>query len=108
MTMPTEARLLRLLTWLSPAFPGGRVRLFARAGDGDPRGRGGDAASLGGWIAALIEHGSGWTDAVLVKAAWTAATAEDHAALDELAELGAALARRWSAAARRWRRARPS
>ena len=50
-----------------------------------------DARSLTGWISALLEHGSGWTDAVLARAAWTAVTAEDHTALDEIAELGEAL-----------------
>jgi urease accessory protein len=48
------------------------------------------AAQLCAWIAALVEHGSGWTDAVLLKAAWTAAG--DDAALAEVAELADALA----------------
>lgn len=91
-TMATEARLLRLLTWLSPAFPVGSfgyshgLETVIREGAVD------DVRSLTAWIAGLLEHGSGWTDAVLVKAAWTAVTAENHTALDEIAELAEALA----------------
>jgi urease accessory protein len=92
MTMPTEARLLRLLAWLSPAFPVGSFGyshgLETAIRDGEVR----DAATLSDWIAALLEHGGAWSDAVLVKAAWTAATAEDEAGLDEVAELAAAMA----------------
>lgn len=90
--MPTEARLLRLLTWLSPAFPVGAfgyshgVETAIREGAVD------DVRTLTGWLAGLIEHGSAWSDAVLLKAAWTAVTAEDHNALDDIAELGEAMA----------------
>ena len=91
MTMPTEARLLRLLTWLSPAFPVGAFGYSHGLEAAIREGAVTDARSLTQWIAALLEHGSGWTDAVLARAAWTAVTAEDHAALDEIAELGEAL-----------------
>ena len=92
MTMTTEARLLRLLTWLSPAFPVGAFGYSHGLETAIREGAVTDARSLSAWIAALLEHGSGWTDAVLARAAWTAVTAEDHAALDEIAELGEALA----------------
>lgn len=90
--MPTEARLLRLLTWLSPAFPTGAFGFSHGLETAIREGAVSDVRSLTGWLAGLIEHGSAWTDAVLVKAAWTAVTAEDHAALDEVAELAEALA----------------
>jgi len=90
--MPTESRLLRLLTWLSPAFPVGSFGFSHGLETAIRDGAVTDVRSLTGWIAPLLEHGSAWTDAVLVKAAWTAVTAEDHAALDEIAELGEALA----------------
>lgn len=92
MTMTTEARLLRLLTWLSPAFPVGAFGYSHGLETAIREGAVTDARSLSAWISALLEHGSGWTDAVLARAAWTAVTAEDHAALDEIAELGEALA----------------
>ena len=91
-TMPTEARLLRLLTWLSPAFPVGAFGYSHGLETAIREGAVRDAATLSAWIAGLLEHGGGWTDAVLLKAAWTAATAEDAAALDEIAELAEALA----------------
>ncbi|MGY5808150.1 urease accessory protein UreF [Rhizobium sp. LEGMi198b] len=82
--------LLRLMAWLSPAFP---VGSFAYSGgleravhDGLVR----DSASLGDWIAALIRHGSVWNDAVLLAEAHDAA--EDAARLAEAAELAEALA----------------
>lgn len=90
--MPTEARLLRLLTWLSPAFPVGAFGYSHGLETAIREGAVTDARELSGWIAALLEHGSGWTDAVLARAAWTAVTAEDHTALDEIAELAEALA----------------
>jgi len=90
--MPTEARLLRLLTWLSPAFPVGSFGYSHGLETAIREGAVTDARSLTAWIAALLEHGSGWTDAVLARAAWTAVTAEDHTALDEIAELAEALA----------------
>jgi len=91
-TMPTDARLLRLLTWLSPAFPVGAFGYSHGLETAIREGAVTDACALTGWIAALLEHGSGWSDAVLARAAWTAVTAEDHAALDEIAELGEAMA----------------
>lgn len=90
--MPTEARLLRLLTWLSPAFPVGSFGYSHGLETAIREGAVTDARTLTGWIAGLLEHGSGWTDAVLAKAAWTAVTAEDYAALDEIVELAEALA----------------
>lgn len=90
--MPTEARLLRLLTWLSPAFPVGAFGYSHGLETAIRDGVVGDARALTGWIDTLLEHGSGWTDAVLARAAWTCVTAEDHTGLDEVAELAEALA----------------
>lgn len=90
--MPTEARLLRLLTWLSPAFPVGSFGYSHGLETAIREGAVTDPRTLSGWIIGLLEHGSGWTDSVLARAAWTAVTAEDHASLDAIAELGEALA----------------
>jgi urease accessory protein len=82
--------LLRLMAWLSPAFP---VGSFAYSGgleravhDGLVR----DAASLKDWITALIRHGSAWNDAVLLAEAHGAG--EDAARLAGVTELAEALA----------------
>jgi urease accessory protein len=79
--------LLRLMAWLSPAFP---VGSFAYSGgleravhDSVVR----DSIGLNDWIAALIEHGSAWNDAVLLVEAHRAGTDEQRvAAVAELAE----------------------
>lgn len=89
--MPTEARLLRLLTWLSPAFPTGAFGFSHGLETAIRQETVTDVRSLTGWIAGLLEHGSAWSDAVLAKAAWIAVTAEDHTALDQIAELGEAM-----------------
>jgi urease accessory protein len=49
-----------------------------------------DAEHLSAWIAGLVEHGGGWSDAVLFKAAWDAAA--DTPALANLADLAQATA----------------
>ncbi|WP_113408152.1 urease accessory protein UreF [Rhizobiales bacterium] len=79
--------LLRLMAWLSPAFP---VGSFAYSGgleravhDGLVR----DSTGLSNWIAALIEHGSAWNDAVLlVEVHRAGADAQRLATVAELAE----------------------
>lgn len=94
MTDTTEDRdlqaLLRLMAWLSPAFP---VGSFAYSGgleravhDGLVR----DSTGLGDWISALIQNGSVWNDAVLLVEAHRADG--DMPRLAAVAELAEALA----------------
>lgn len=87
--LETQA-LLRLMAWLSPAFPIGG---FAWSGGleravHDRLVR--DAADLRAWISTVLAHGSLWNDAVLFCEAWRQADNGD--ALREVAELGLALA----------------
>ncbi|CAN7526544.1 hypothetical protein LJR219_003715 [Phenylobacterium sp. LjRoot219] len=82
------AVLLRLMTWFSPAFPVGAFGFSHGLETAIRDRRVDDADSLAGWIAGLLEVGSGWTDAVLFKLAWAASGDE----LAELAELAAAFA----------------
>jgi urease accessory protein len=88
---PTEAELpalLRLLAWLSPAFPTGGfawshgVEYAVEAGDIA------DAASLRAWVGDVLAHGSGRTDAILLRHAHRAAA--DKAGLANLAALARA------------------
>jgi urease accessory protein len=71
---------LRLLAWLSPAFPTGGfawsqgVEWAVAAGDIA------DAASLRAWLEDVLHHGTGRTDAILLRHA--------HAAHDDAAALG--------------------
>jgi len=88
--MTTEAQLLRLLTWLSPAFPVGAFGYSHGLETAIREETVRDAEGLSAWIAGLIEHGGGWTDAVLFNAAHKGAG--DSLALAETVELAEALA----------------
>jgi urease accessory protein len=84
------AALYRLMTWLSPSFPVGAfsyssgIEWAVEAGDIT------DAASLRDWLGAMLGDGSGFCDAVFLAQAHRAASAQDGAALREIAELAAA------------------
>jgi urease accessory protein len=84
------AALYRLMTWLSPSFPvgafsySGGIEWAVEAGDIA------DAASLRDWLGAMLSDGSGFCDAVFLAQAHRAASAQDGAALREIAELAAA------------------
>ncbi|KAA1182501.1 urease accessory protein UreF [Rhizobium tropici] len=79
--------LLRLMAWLSPAFP---VGSFAYSGGLERAvhdGLVGDSAGLGDWISVLIQNGSVWNDVVLLVEAHRAdADTQRLAAVAELAE----------------------
>lgn len=87
--MNPAAEAARLLVWFSPAFPTGAfgfshgLEWAVEAGDVA------DRATLLAWIGGVLRHGAGWSDAVLLAAAYRAA---DATALREVAELAAALA----------------
>jgi urease accessory protein len=86
----SQASLLRLLAWLSPAFPTGGfawshgIEWAVEAGDAH------DVASLHDWLDALLRHGTGRSDAILLRHAHRAHG--DEAALAEIVELGLAAA----------------
>ena len=90
MTADEGAALYRLMTWLSPAFPVGAfsyssgIEWAVEAGDIT------DAASLRGWLAAMLADGSGFCDGMFLAQAHRAATANDHGTLHDIAELAAA------------------
>lgn len=79
--------LLRLMAWLSPAFP---VGSFAYSGGLERAVHDGlvaDSAGLGDWISTLMQNGSVWNDVVLlVEAHRAGADAQRLAAVAELAE----------------------
>jgi urease accessory protein len=90
MTEEEAAALYRLMTWLSPSFPVGAfsyssgIEWAVEAGDIT------DAASLRGWLAAMLADGSGFCDGVFLAQTHRAAASNDHASLREIAELAAA------------------
>lgn len=61
-----QASLLRLMAWLSPAFPVGSFSYSHGLERAVHDGLVEDGESLAAWIAALVENGSGWNDAVLM------------------------------------------
>lgn len=84
------ATLLRLMAWLSPAFPVGSYSyshgLERAVSDGPVE----DGNGLRDWIAALLTNGSGWNDAVMLAESWRLAVAGKP--VDAAAELAEALA----------------
>ena len=90
MTLLSPAGLIKLQTWLSPAFPVGSFSYSHGLESAVDAGLVADAAGLQRWLAALIGFGSGWNDAVLFAEAWRRASAGGDIA--ELADLGEALA----------------
>jgi urease accessory protein len=90
MTTTTDGdAFLRLLTWLSPAFPTGG---FAYSHGLEWAVETGDARSTAGlvaWLVDILEQGSGRTDAILLRHAHRAV--HDPEALAEVVELAAAL-----------------
>ncbi|MBC7636128.1 MAG: urease accessory protein UreF [Acetobacteraceae bacterium] len=90
MTTITEpAKLLRLLAWLSPAFPTGAYAyshgLEWAVETGDIM----DGPSLEHWLADVLRHGSGRNDAILARCAHRGA--QDPEALAEIAAMALAM-----------------
>jgi urease accessory protein len=85
----TDAALVRLLTWLSPAFPTGAfayshgLEWAVEAGDVQ------DEAGVRAWVADALAHGAGRSDAILLRAAYRAS---DDTALADIAALAGAVA----------------
>jgi urease accessory protein len=80
--------LLRLLTWLSPAFPTGG---FAYSHGLEWSVESGDVtneATLTDWLGDILQHGALWSDAIFLRHAYRANPTQ----LKDLAELAAALA----------------
>ncbi|WLD96104.1 urease accessory protein UreF [Agrobacterium leguminum] len=84
------AALLRLMAWLSPAFPVGGFSYSGGLEKAVEDRRVGDAAALRDWLETLLRHGSLWNDSVFLAHAWR--SAGDAAVLSETADLARALA----------------
>lgn len=81
----------KLIAWTSPGYPVGAfawshgLEWAVTAGDVF------DRVTLQAWVADILRHGSGWSDAVLVACAWRSERDGDAATLGEIAALAAAL-----------------
>lgn len=84
------ADLVRLMAWLSPAFPVGGFSFSHGLERAVHDGLVGGRDDLEDWLEALLTIGSGWNDAVLLSEAWRRAAAGGR--LDDLAEFAEALA----------------
>lgn len=80
------AALYRLAAWLSPAYPVGAYAYSHGLEWAVEAGEVRDRETLTGWIAAVLRHGAGRADAILLAHAWAAPDDET------LAELALALA----------------
>jgi urease accessory protein len=85
------AALLRLQSWLSPAFPVGAYAYSHALERAVEAGWVADRASLVEWLEADLRHGAGRVDGIFFAAAWRAAEARDLSALIAVAELAAAM-----------------
>lgn len=83
---PTSA-LLRLMTWLSPAFPVGAFAYSHGLERAIEERKVRDRASLIAWLEVLLQRGSAWNDAVLLAESWREVlTSGDCSEVAELAE----------------------
>jgi len=81
--------LLRLLAWLSPAFPTGGYAWSHGVEWAVDRNDITDGATLGAWVGDVLRHGGGRTDSILLRHAHRAA--RDLDSLTEITELALAV-----------------
>ena len=86
----SPATLLRLLTWLSPAYPIGAFSFSSGIEWAVELGDISNAESLRDWLEATLTEGSGLNDGIFLAAAYRATAQSDTAALAAAAELAAA------------------
>lgn len=84
------AALVRMLTWLSPAFPIGAFSYSHGLEQAVADNAVHDRATLAQWVDAVLRYGSARVDATLFAAVHRAMASGDDARLAELAELAAA------------------
>jgi urease accessory protein len=84
------AALYRLMTWLSPSFPVGAFSYSSGIEWAVETGDITDAASLQGWLAAMLADGPGFCDGVFLAHAHRAVALRDLTALRDIAELASA------------------
>jgi urease accessory protein len=82
--------LVRLQSWLSPAFPTGSYSYSHGLEWAVEAGHIHDRKSLVDWLEADLCYGSGRNEAIFFSEAWRSATDNDRAKLFEIAELAAA------------------
>src|SRR5258706_12053913 len=89
-----QLALLRLQSWLSPAFPTGAYSYSHSLEWAVEAGHIKDRESLVDWLDADLRFGSGRNEAIFFSEAWRSARDKDCPKLFEIAELAGALSRR--------------
>nr|WP_245416796.1 urease accessory protein UreF [Undibacter mobilis] len=90
---PTSSgHLLRVMAWLSPAFPVGAFSYSSGIEWAVETGDIKDAATLKDWLSVMLADGGGFCDAILFAQAHRAVLGNDDQALHDVAELAAAFA----------------
>jgi urease accessory protein len=90
MVTSADGGLVRLLTWLSPAFPVGAYSYSHGIEYAVEAGLVLDAAGLRTWIEGILRQGSGRADAILLGQAWRAERERDEGRLGEVLAWGEA------------------
>src|SRR5246500_3852461 len=87
--------LLRLQSWLSPAFPTGAYSYSHGLEWALEAGHVQDRKSLVDWLEADLSYGSGRNEAIFFSEAWHRARDDDRAKLYKIAELAGAFRGSW-------------
>lgn len=85
MATPTDADILTLTQWLSPAYPVGGFAYSHGLEAAIDRGAVANSQDTEAWISDVLEHGSGWNDALFVVAAFNAQNKDELINVDVLA-----------------------
>ncbi len=88
---PSGDALVKLMTWLSPAFPVGSFTYSHGLEWAIEDRTVTDLGTLKTWISGILSHGAGRSDAILLAHAWRSAAGGDQAGLRDIAELAFAL-----------------
>lgn len=88
-TATDESAVLTLAQWFSPAYPVGSFHFSHGLEWAITAGDVTDAGALGRWVKALLEHGAGWNDTLLLAAASRAGSDDDE--LYEINDIALAL-----------------
>ncbi|MBE1283288.1 MAG: urease accessory protein UreF [Rhodobacteraceae bacterium] len=80
--MPTDADILTLTQWLSPAYPVGGFAYSHGLEAAIDAGAVTGSQDTEAWISDALEHGSGWNDALFLVSAYNALDQDDLIAID--------------------------
>lgn len=82
MATPTEADILTLTQWLSPAYPVGGFAYSHGLEAAIDEGAVASSQDAEAWISDVLEHGSGWNDALFVVSAYNAQDNDELVSVD--------------------------